>query len=296
MNSHFVNVSKESCGIDSTCLVNVLLNKSLQIKRLKFDLEKVGGLDKSLKGIIKKSDIKEKVYEGGFVCWECSADLCNYMLSIQEKFKRQCVLELGCGHGLPGIISLYCCGSNFVYFQDYNDEVLNIATIHNVIVNCPVDSLVDDVLKRCAFIGGDWISLSSLFQSPSFSSCSFSHASPTVILSSETVYRESSFGVLSDILRHFLRRGDSDSFALFSGKSYYFGLGGGIDAFAAYLTGKNTVFDSDEDEDQDENVICIDKEKENVGKDSSTLYGVFSVDVVWKSASLDRSVIFIRLL
>ena len=74
-------------------------------------------LERSLLGV---------VYEGGFKLWECAVDLCEYMLdelhcneepaamkgpserlSVRVMRGSGCrVIELGCGHGLPGIIAL----------------------------------------------------------------------------------------------------------------------------------------------------------------------------------------------
>jgi predicted nicotinamide N-methyase len=43
------------------------------------------------------------------------------------------VLELGCGHGLPGILCLLAGAS--AHFQDYNRQVLRHLTAHNVAAN-----------------------------------------------------------------------------------------------------------------------------------------------------------------
>jgi predicted nicotinamide N-methyase len=47
--------------------------------------------------------------------------------------QRLRVLELGCGHGLPGVLCLLA-GSE-VHFQDYNREVLTSLTAPNVAAN-----------------------------------------------------------------------------------------------------------------------------------------------------------------
>ena len=67
---------------------------------------------------------------GGFKLWECAVDLANYLCQqyqinsspVGASFCSSCpplsgssVLELGCGHGLPGILLMLCGAS--VHFQ-----------------------------------------------------------------------------------------------------------------------------------------------------------------------------------
>jgi hypothetical protein len=65
-------------------------------------------------------DLIPGVYEGGSKVWECSVDLSEYLL---DKSISGCALELGCGHGFPGIIALLK-GCYPVVFTDYNSNVL----------------------------------------------------------------------------------------------------------------------------------------------------------------------------
>jgi len=56
---------------------------------------------------------------GGLKVWECTNDLVEYIsngnaLGINS---HTCVLEVGCGHGLPGIHALRLGAT--VHFQDY---------------------------------------------------------------------------------------------------------------------------------------------------------------------------------
>jgi len=66
------------------------------------------------------------------------------------------LLELGCGHGLPGIYALKY-GAN-VHFQDYNEEVIEQLTIPNVFLNFP-EKKENDLISRIRFFSGDWNSI-----------------------------------------------------------------------------------------------------------------------------------------
>jgi hypothetical protein len=77
-----------------------------------------------LSELLVKSDIQTGVYEGsltihlirsdrvlgGFKLWEGAVDLIEYMHDNAELFpmreREMKVMELGCGHGLPGIYAL----------------------------------------------------------------------------------------------------------------------------------------------------------------------------------------------
>ena len=75
------------------------------------------------------SDLIPGIYEGGMKIWECTHDLIDYLSTDSTvSLSGSCVLELGCGIGLPGIFALMS-GAECVHFQDYNHEVLNCLTI-----------------------------------------------------------------------------------------------------------------------------------------------------------------------
>ncbi|KAH9320036.1 hypothetical protein KI387_021805, partial [Taxus chinensis] len=87
---------------------------------------------------VSNSDLVPGKYEGGLKLWESSIDLVNTLKrEIQDgqlSFRGKQVLELGCGHGLPGI---FAClkGASTIHFQDFNAEVLRCLTIPNVNTN-----------------------------------------------------------------------------------------------------------------------------------------------------------------
>ncbi len=62
------------------------------------------------------------LFSGGLKLWECSLDLFKYISCVEDTFgDMKTVIELGCGHGLPGI-SLLRRGYNVV-FSDFNCDV-----------------------------------------------------------------------------------------------------------------------------------------------------------------------------
>lgn len=196
----------------------------------------------------RRSDLVKGKYEGGAKLWECAVDLTRFLLENDAardadagfflRLKDARVLELGCGHGLPG---LACAmrGAREVVFADYNPDVLRALTVPNARANgFSTERLRDgDSNHRVAattfrFLGGDWSSLSraaSLLEPGAFD----------VVLAAETVYEPSSFEKHVEILRRAVRRKTTtkkeSGVALVAAKSYYFGVGGGARSFRARL-------------------------------------------------------------
>jgi hypothetical protein len=89
------------------------------------------------------TDLVDGVYEGGLKIWEGSLDLVKYIDSHQDIIrwwrkgkhsghKRRVrnqrplkALELGCGHGIPGIYVLKSPNRWSVFFSDFNEDVLS---------------------------------------------------------------------------------------------------------------------------------------------------------------------------
>jgi methylase of polypeptide subunit release factors len=114
-------------------------------------------LEESETAIDKTSDIISGVYEGGNKVWECSVDLA--VLLLQKKYQLPNpatgrVIELGCGHGFPGIAALQL-GYQHVFFSDLNSEVIDGVTWPNVYLNC------QSAIPRVSCYSGDWEALST---------------------------------------------------------------------------------------------------------------------------------------
>jgi hypothetical protein len=53
--------------------------------------------------VVERSDLTPGVYEGGLKLWEGSMDLVEFLVKHQVSLSGMRVMELGCGHALPGI-------------------------------------------------------------------------------------------------------------------------------------------------------------------------------------------------
>jgi SAM-dependent methyltransferase len=175
--------------------------------------------------IASQYDVVKGRYEGGFKLWECSVDLAKHLLKHADvgddddddagvKLRGARVLELGCGHGVPGIVAALK-GAAQVTLCDYNPEVLTTLAVPNVRANFTTD----EARGKFAYLGGDWGDLDAHIQPGSFD----------LVLAAETIYSVDSYARHIRVLRRALRVGTG--VALIAAKSYYFGVGGGVDAF-----------------------------------------------------------------
>ncbi|XP_076240900.1 histidine protein methyltransferase 1 homolog isoform X2 [Calliopsis andreniformis] len=181
------------------------------------------------------SDLVPAKYEGGLKIWECSYDLSNYIFENFIDFRGKMVLDLGCGAGIIGLIALR--KDSLVHFQDYNLEVIKNVTIPNVLLNTKNR---ENALKTCEFFCGDWESFTALNVSNDGA------LKYDLIFTSETIYNPDNHRKLYEVFKQKLTL---DGVGFIAGKTYYFGVGGGMRQFQSLI---------EED-------------------------GVFNVEVVWKS-------------
>ncbi|RZF37554.1 hypothetical protein LSTR_LSTR008592 [Laodelphax striatellus] len=173
------------------------------------------------------ADIEEAQYEGGFKVWDCTYHLMKYLClnNPKARFIGKKVLDLGCGNGFLGILSIYL-GAEVVHFQDYNDIVIRNITIPNVLKNLQKCSLPPE---KCKFYAGDWKSFSELN--------SFKY---DVILTAATIYNSKCYGKLLSVFEENL---ESSGSVILAAKSHYFGWGGGTRKFEDYLQ-QNSKFET----------------------------------------------------
>jgi tRNA G26 N,N-dimethylase Trm1 len=170
-----VDIPSDEIVFDSICpqtnagIGNIRISDELQVSYvLNNDPQEYGNYD-----IVKGK------YEGGGKIWECSIDLAKYVYSRFTSSNSSCssfssyrpglCLELGCGHGIPGLVALRL--EYQVYFTDFNKEVLRV-THENVLLNnnnYNDNSNSNDKSHLCSsdafssherYFYGDWLSLS----------------------------------------------------------------------------------------------------------------------------------------
>ncbi|XP_073989317.1 histidine protein methyltransferase 1 homolog [Rhodnius prolixus] len=156
------------------------------------------------------SDLVEGVYEGGLKIWECTYDVANYLCNQNRiLLSGKHVLDLGCGLGILGILA-YKLGAANVHYQDYNEGIIKHLTIPNVMIN-------GEKIEKSRFWSGDWKNFIEV-----------NDLKYDVILTSETIYNPRNQKKLLEALKTLLK---PDGTIILAGKSYYFGVGGGMKQF-----------------------------------------------------------------
>ncbi|KAJ1957196.1 hypothetical protein IWQ62_005144 [Dispira parvispora] len=220
---------------------------------------------------VEVTDLVQGEYEGGMKTWECAADLVYYLARTFPHWQAMPdlrVLELGCGSALPGVFCLTALPQARVDMQDYNEEVLRLVTIPNILINTawrPSDTWLAEV-EHSSSIGveipvgisnstsDDSIDevgvsdrkdqLARLQQRCRVFAGDWSHMAPLLrssqqpgphesqydlILTSETIYSQRSQRKLYQLIRSVLK---PTGIALIAAKSVYFGCDGSLHTFA----------------------------------------------------------------
>ena len=140
--------------------------------------------------------------------WEGAGDLVEYLTNQNLEFSDKLVLELGTGIGLPGILALRKGAK--VWFQEYNIEVLECATIPHSFMNIGNHG---DVFKNATFLSGPWSNLVPYFKEISLKF--------DIILMAETIYEVSHYDTLLDIIDQTLTPNGK---VIIAAKQTYFGV------------------------------------------------------------------------
>ncbi|GAB2295670.1 hypothetical protein Dimus_029824 [Dionaea muscipula] len=205
---------------------------------------------------LSNSDLIPGKYEGGLKLWEGSLDLVKALDSKVQSgdlsFEGKRVLELGCGHGLPGI---FAClkGAAVVHFQDFNQEVLMCLTIPNVHANLPEqfqplhsNAEKSTVGPEIRFFAGDWSEVNNILPNARVTDSSLSHTilAPgyDIILMAETVYSISALHNLYNLIKMCINQPNGTVYM--AAKKHYFGVGGGTRHFLSIAEKDGTMVSS----------------------------------------------------
>ncbi|KAK3052863.1 hypothetical protein LTR09_005927 [Extremus antarcticus] len=220
-------------------------------------------LDDDVVDQLDNSDLRSGIYEGGFKTWECSLDLASLLLDrgprkdIDDLVRCDQIIELGAGTAIPSLVLFQHALLNNIpmtfVFADYNDAVLRLATLPNVLLTWALNTTPDGtpnhsmdvsskgelelsstILQRFKddmtskninfkFLSGPW----------STELASYIPASApdlgSVILAAETIYSPASTEAFVEILITLLKRVKMAK-AMIGAKRMYFGVGGSVDA------------------------------------------------------------------
>ncbi|CAI0397643.1 unnamed protein product, partial [Linum tenue] len=234
-------VSKVSSTVK--CLLEAVNLDGLTLLKARVSTEEVLG--------VPDSDLVPGVYEGGLKLWEGSLDLVKALRSEIHKgelsLKGKKVLELGCGHGLPGI---FACleGATAVHFQDFNAEVLRCLTIPNVNANLTQTSQSTASKDTTPIFETEWSQVHQCLphehndvkdtDSNSGKNLVYEY---NIILMAETIYAISAQQSLYKLIKKCMKRPGGVTYM--AAKKHYFGVGGGTRQFLSMVK-KDGVMDA----------------------------------------------------
>ena len=159
----------------------------------------------------READIIPGQFEGGHRIWQGSLDLIRFIEKQEMKVSASTtVVELGCGHGLPG--SLMLRRGARVYFQDLNEDSLRKATLPTIVLNAGMESI-----SRCKLICGEWSETAAMIDATKID----------YILASDTIYTPATIRSFVSVVNQLA---DHDTVCWIASQKYYFGLGGGTQA------------------------------------------------------------------
>lgn len=191
-----------------------------KLKGIKIEVQTYKNEDFETLNLPKNKDLIPGQYEGGIKLWECSVDLCNFLPSYLGWYNLEetKVLELGCGHGLPGLYFLLRGAK--VAFQDYNSEILEGITKGYIDqVNCKYNLN----LNNYALISGDWKDFNA--NGEKFD----------IIVSADTIYNIDNYESLYNVILNNLK---NPGICFISSKKFYFGVGGGTNQWIDFVNKK----------------------------------------------------------
>jgi SAM-dependent methyltransferase len=226
-----------------------MINSNKKKKQIEFNDENLKGVkvevltykneDFSSLSLIKNKDLVPGQYEGGVKLWECSLDLCNFLPGYVGWYDLSTlkVLDLGCGHGLPGLYFLLRGAK--VVFQDFNGEVLDKIT--KSYINQIYEKYNIDLSNNAAFLSGDWRDFNSKLEAGDFECKSeetkqiLSKSKFDIIVSADTIYNLNNYDSFYSVIKEKM---NNPGISFICSKKFYFGVGGGTSQFMDYVANK----------------------------------------------------------
>ena len=228
------------------------------------------------------SDLQIAVYEGGLKTWESATDLAQYLLErahprdTSDGDSEDAVVELGCGTALPSLVMfqqvIRTGGNTRLVLQDYNEEVLRLVTVPNLLLLWALvhsdESMLPtlpeydggkaagdeggelevtpellerfelDLLSKgvdVMLISGPW---SERMNEKLVTALQGKHN--VLVLAAETIYSPASTEVFSNMLERILGQAKNGR-GLIAAKRIYFGIGGSIDTFKESMLSKGVI-------------------------------------------------------
>ena len=186
----------------------------------------------TLEGCPEDADVVRGVYEGGLKAWECASDLAAHVGTAAfdcEKLLRDAggrarVLELGAGQAGPGLAAARRLGARCetLTLTDYNRDVVEEVTAPNALATFALMEREGEAPPgRLRLLCGDWSGYDAFVEADGVD----------LLLTSESIYDAAQYGSLCAFIAHAL---SPRGVCLVAAKSYYFGVGGGTNAFASY--------------------------------------------------------------
>jgi hypothetical protein len=192
-----------------------------------------GSTASTLDGCPEEADVVPGVYEGGLKSWECADDLATYIATddafaaemAKMKSDELHVLELGAGQAVPGLVAMRKLSGRCesVTLTDYNRDVVEEVTVPNAQATMALmESEKEKVPSKVRFLCGGWSGYDAFVEK----------GSVDVLLTSESIYDVGQYDNLCRFIAHALREKTGACYV--AAKSYYFGVGGGTNAFTTY--------------------------------------------------------------
>ena len=186
----------------------------------------------TLEGCPEDADVVRGVYEGGLKAWECARDLAAHVGTaafdvdglVDAAGGRVRAMELGAGQAGPGLAAARRLGARCetLTLTDYNRDVVEEVTAPNALATFALmESEGEATPGRLRLLCGDWSGYDAFVEADGVD----------LLLTSESIYDASQYGSLCAFIAHAL---SPRGVCLLAAKSYYFGVGGGTNAFASY--------------------------------------------------------------